>query len=59
MTSRSFTTSGFSSTKRSSCSKVRIESVVGITGTSSASAARNTLSDASEMLGGQSRKTRS
>ena len=40
-----------------SCSNVRDESVAGISGTSSASAASNTLSETSEMLGGQSRNT--
>ena len=36
---------------------MRDESVAGISGTSSTSAASNTLSETSEMLGGQSRKT--
>ena len=39
-----------------SWSRVRIDSVVGISGTTSMSAACSTLSDSSEMLGGQSRK---
>ena len=35
---------------------MREDNVAGMIGTSSASAASNTLSDTSEMLGGQSRK---
>jgi hypothetical protein len=46
-------------TSSSNCSKVREDSVAGITGTSRASAASNTLSDTREMLGGQSRKMNS
>jgi hypothetical protein len=42
-----------------SWSRVRTDRVVGISGTSSVSAACSTLSDSSEMLGGQSRKTTS
>ena len=48
---------GFSSRKVSSWSNVRSDSVVGMSGTSRASAARKTFSLTSEMLGGQSRKT--
>ncbi len=50
-------TCGPPSTSDASCSNVLEESVAGMIGTSSASAASNTLSDTSEMLGGQSRNT--
>jgi len=49
--------SPFSATTRRSWSKVRDDSVAGTSGTSRASAASNTLSETSEMLGGQSRNT--
>ena len=42
-------------TRSESCSNVRDDSVAGMSGTSSASATSNTLSETSEMLGGQSR----
>ncbi len=42
-----------------SWSRVRIDSVVGISGTRIVSAAFSTLSDSSEMPGGQSRNTTS
>ena len=45
----------FAASTSCSCSSVRDESVAGMIGTSSASAASNTLSETSEMLGGQSR----
>jgi hypothetical protein len=48
-----------SSTKSDSCSRVRTESVVGISGTTMTSAACSTFSETSETDGGQSRKTAS
>ena len=48
-----------SATKSASCSSVRTESVVGMSGTTITSAACSTFSDTSETDGGQSRKTAS
>lgn len=41
----------------STCLKVRSDKVVGIVGSNNASAATNTFSEVSEILGGQSRNT--
>ena len=50
---------GIPSTKSMSWSKVRTESIAGISGTSRTSQAWTTFSDTRDTLGGQSRMTRS